>query len=441
MAVMLVRRQFLAGAALAAIPFPLRAAVVRPLRVAATNQRIPSAFLAVKAGALGFKYRTLHIIGAPTTEIVLGFCGWAIPSNIEIDAPASHHYDKVALEFGGVSVPVTFGGARGVTIVGGVPYILSDPVAAAAFGLANFPRDAEMFVRALGSVAAAGRSLPAGTIAAGFGMRMVSFPAGSAIDDIDGTGAISAPPGAAGRTVAPGPCLVLGRFPPGYQAVICTGDSIADGAGDNSRLVVGKGFFNRAALDANGLAAIGSLNLTKFGSTAGTTTRGLGVPGAPGFRYRQAMLGFGNVLVDQYGTNTLGAVAKTPASAVIDTSRQLWTLARGAGIQKIVRTTLLPRTRSSNRFIDAAGQVPAVNWRDGESRDTVNAAFVAARAAGEIDAIADLLPVVADPGDSHRWRSNGTPVYSTTDGVHPSAVNARAMGAVLRAAYAGLIVT
>lgn len=434
------RRQFLAGAAIAALPLPLAAATPRPLRIVTTNQRMPSTFLSVNAATPGFKYRTLHIIGAPTTELVLGFCGWAVPANVEVDAPVAHQYSKIAVEIGNRVVPVTFGGARSVSIAGGRAYVLSDPIPASAFGVSVLARDTRMFVRGLG-IAGPGRSLPVGTVATGEGMRMAVYPPASAIDDIDIPGVLTVAKGSQSRPVAPGPCLVLGRFPAGFLSVICTGDSIADGAGDNARLAVGKGFFNRAAIDAQGFNAIPSLNLTKFGSTAGTLQKNLGTPGAVGFAYRQALLGFGNVLVDQYGTNSLGASTPTAASRVLDTSRPLWTLARAAGIQKIIRTTLLPRTASSNRFVDAAGQTPPVNWGPGESRDAVNAAFVAAQAAGTIDAIADLLPAVADPADAHRWMSNGAPGYATKDGTHPSSASARLMGDALRAAYAGIVVS
>ncbi len=438
---MLSRRTFLAGGAAGAVAMPSLAAAPRPLRILATNQRMPSGFLSIKAGELGFKYRTLHIIGAPATEIVLGFCGWAVPSNLEVDAPASHGYAKVALEYGGASVPVTFGGGRSVTISGGVPYVLSDPIRAATFGLKTFPRDSQMFVRALGAVTAAGQTLPVGTVATGFDMRMMTFPEAAAIDDIDSLGPMDLPPGATGRISAPGPCLILGRFGASFLSIVCVGDSIADGVGDNARLNVGKGFFDRAALAATGLKAIGSLNLTKPGSTGGTTTVGLGVPGAPGYAYRQALLRFGTVMIDQYGTNTLGGSAAVAAARVVDPSRQLWAVARAAGIQKIIRTTLLPVTISGSQWTTPLDQSPKINWQAGGSRDEINAAFAAARLTGEIDRVADLLHAASDPADDHVWLANGTPQFMTLDGTHPSSEGHRRMGAALRTVYAGIKVS
>lgn len=434
------RRQFLATLGLAALLIGTRADDHRPLHVAATNQRIPSAFLAIDPARTGFKFRTMHVLGAPATELVLGFCGWAIPKNVEVDVPAPHSYHKMAVELGGRCVPVTFGGARSITIVGGQPFVLSDPIPAAAFGLSAFARDTLFYVRALG-VASPGSTLPAGTLTAVTGSRMSSFAVGTGLDDIDRPGTLSSPVGATTRTTAPGPCLVLGRFPAGYPAVVCAGDSIADGVGDLARLVAGNGFFNRAAVDADGRNAIGSLNLTKRGSTAGTASLGLGVPGAPGFAYRQAMLGFGNILVEQYGTNTLGTGRAIPASAVIEPSRAIWALARAAGVQRVLRATLLPRTTSSDAFIGAAGQRPAANWDAGQARDAVNAAFAAAADTGEIDAVVDLLGAVADPGSAHRWMSNGSANFATPDGLHPSSEASRRMAPVLRAAYDRLMLS
>ena len=435
------RRSLLAGvAATAALPTAVYAGATRPLLVAATNQRMPTGFLALDAGQLAFKSRTLHIVGAPATQLVLGFCGWAVPSNIEIDLTTPYSYTKVAIEFGGRTVPVTFRGKRGVTVAGGQPYVLSDPIRATAFGLKAFVRDTQFFVRAAGTAAGTDNALPFGTVAVGFGMNMATFAAADAIDDIDAGGALLLPAGAVRHYNAPGPNLVLGRFPPRNLAVICAGDSIADGAGDAAQIATGHGFFNRAAVDANGLNAVPSLNLTKFGSTSGTTVAGLGVPGAPGYAYRQALLRFGNVLVDEFGTNTLGNTAVIKPSRVLDTSRGLWTVARAAGVQRIVRTTLLPGSASNNRFVDAAGQEPRLNWGPGEARDEINTGFAAALAAHEIDAVADTLAAVADPGDSHRWMTNGTPFYPSNDGVHPSAAMSRLMATELRAAYGRIAV-
>lgn len=436
---MIERREFLAGAMLSLVPVKINAEPLRPWRIAATNLRMPTTFLNILAGAPHFKYRTLHIIGAPVSELVLGFCGWAVPSNIEVDAPVPHHYSKVAIEVGGTVVPVTFGGGRTLTVGSGVPFILSDPIPASAFGLTVFPRDLRLFVRALG-LASPGRTLPGGTVAVGFDMRCATFPAASTIDDVDQPGPLQVAKGAGSRSFAPGPCLLLGRIPAGSLAVVCTGDSIADGAQDNARLEVGKGFFCRAAIGADGSGAIGSLNLTKSGTTAGTLTAGLGAPGAPGFRYRQAMLGFGNVLFDQYGANALGISTTTPAAKVVDAARALWTLARGAGVEKVLRATLIARTRSDNGFIDSAGQTPSRNWGAGDARDGVNAAFRAALAAGEIDGVVDVLGAVADPIDDHLWKTNGTAFFMTRDGSHPSSEAARRMAQILRSEYAALAV-
>lgn len=435
---MLSRRNVLATLAAAPV-FASRAAAIETdrLLVVTTNLRIPTSLAIIDPAKTGFKFRTLHIFGTQTTEISLGFCGWTIPKNVEVDVSEPHRYDKVAVEFGLTTVPVTFGGERGVTIAGGVAVIWSDPIPASAFGLSHFPRDGHLYVRAMGR-AAPGATLPAGTVASAFGMRMSSFPVGTAIDDIDARGDMSAPRGATTRILAPGPTLIVGPVDDGSLAVACAGDSIADGVGDGARLTTGPGFFNRAALDEFGRGAIASLNLTKRGSTVGTTALGLGVPGAAGFAYRQAMLRHANVLVDQYGTNTLGSAKLVPAASAVDPSRQLWALARASGIQRIMRTSLLPRTTSSNGFTDMAGQRPATNWSAGSTRDVVNATFAAALARGEIDALVDLLPTVADPADDSRWFSNTIAGHVTVDGLHPSSAMARLMAVPLRHAYAGL---
>lgn len=69
------------------------------------------------------------------------------------------------------------------------------------------------------------------------------------------------------------PLVFIGRYTgPGHLAVISIGDSVLHGSGDSANptaVVSGYGFFNRAALDAQGQNTIATFNLTRHGQTAG----------------------------------------------------------------------------------------------------------------------------------------------------------------------------
>jgi lysophospholipase L1-like esterase len=175
-------------------------------------------------------------------------------------------------------------------------------------------------------------------------------------------------------------------------------------------------------------------NVTRHGQTASAWM-------SPGKQKRQApLLQFANVVAEEYGTNDLSADGSGTPSTILTNLEGIWATARAAGVQKVVRTLLMPRTSSTSQWSNLADQIPNTGWGPGEKRDTINAALLAARDAGKVDVIVDTLAVLADPTDSSRWLSNGTNKYVTEDGTHVSPKGNELLAPHLRAALLSLTV-
>lgn len=418
---------------------PLSCVALEPVRVVATGGRIASSFYAPAAPSTSFWHRTPHKLGGPVSEMKIGFIDWvhttsAESSNTVNDVTIGHAWVERAST--GQVLPLTFSGRRELVLPANstTAYWLSDPVASSAWTGAAPARDEVFWVNVKGSIPSGGR-IPVGTPATYPGARFFVYdPANEPDPKVDFAGVQPAISGSGSR-VSGLPLLFLGRFTvPGHLAVIGIGDSNLDGTGDNVnpvKVISGYGFFNRAALDEKGANAIAMFNLSRHGESAGVWV---------GKHERQIQfLRFANVIVEEFGTNDLNSNGTGDPATILKRLEAIWTLARGEGVQKIVRTNLLPRTRSDpDGWMSVEAQTPNTGWGADGKRDAINAGLTAALAAKKIDALADTLAAVAHPGDDHYWAINGSKDYLTIDGTHPSPKGYELLAAPLREALLSL---
>jgi lysophospholipase L1-like esterase len=187
-------------------------------------------------------------------------------------------------------------------------------------------------------------------------------------------------------------------------------------------------------VDSSGANAIAMFNLTRHGQAASNFVN-------PSRAQRQVQfLPFANVVVEEYGTNDLGSAGGGVPSTILANVEKIWTLARNAGVQKIIRTQLMPRTSSTDSWATLANQTPNSGWETGGKRDTINAGFQTALANRKIDILLDTLAVVGDPTDRNRWRTNGTAKYVNVDDAHVSPAGNALLAPHLRAALLSLTV-
>ena len=414
---------------------PLTVSAIEPVRIVATGGRIGYTFYDLPTGNTAFRQRTPHKLGGPVAEMQVGFMDWMYTDKIEVANATNDVTIKYAwLERAttGQTVPLTFSGQRSLILPkdSTTPYWLSDPLPSSAWSGAAPARDEVFWLHVIGSIPAGGK-IPVGTPTTFSGAKYVNYATESAAGSPDIGGSIS---GSSSRTDGL-PVIFLGRYTgPGHLAVIGVGDSIMHGSGDPANptpVISGFGFFNRAALDANGANTIATFNLTRHGQTASAWM-------SPTKQLRQRpFLKFANVMAEEYGTNDLGQTGGGDPTTILNNVGGIWTAARAEGVQKIVRTLLMPRTNATSAWA-TDGQNPLTEWGVGGKRDTINAGFIAARNAGKVDLIVDSLATLADPTDAGRWRTDGP--LPTTDGTHLNSTGNALMPPALRSALLSLTV-
>jgi lysophospholipase L1-like esterase len=413
---------------------------IEPLRIVATGGRIANSFYPPATANTAFRQRTPHKLGGPVAEMQIGFMDWAYGYDPETPnavnaVTISHAWLERAST--GQRLPLTFSGSRTLVLPmnSTTPYWLADPIPSSAWTGATPARDEVFWLHVRGSIPTGGK-IPTGTPANFSGAKFIVYPPANEPGTFDTAGPVPTISGSVARPAGL-PIVFLGRYTtPGHLAVIGIGDSILDGTGDASPVPVisGFGFFNRAALDSTGANTIATFNLTRHGQSAShfaSTT----------FASRQhQFLPFANVVVEEYGTNDLGGGGTGSVTAIIENTGKIWDKARAAGVQRIVRTKLMPRTTSTDSWTTLAGQTPVTGWGAGGKRDDINASFAASLAAGKIDALVDSFAAIGDPSDYTRWLTNGTVKYTTTDGTHVSPAGNALLAVPLRAALLSLSV-
>ncbi|MEO5715476.1 MAG: SGNH/GDSL hydrolase family protein [Luteolibacter sp.] len=412
---------------------------IQPLRVVGTGGRIGNTFYTPAAGNTSFRQRTPHKLGGPVSEIRIGFMDWMYP----YDAETPNDTNNVTIEHAwlerastGQVVPLAFSGSRQLVLPmnSTTAYWLSDAIPSSVWTGATPARDEVFWLHVHGTVPEGGK-LPVGTPSTYSGAKFIAYSPANDPGTFDTGGPVPTIAGSAARTLGL-PLVFLGRFTgPGHLSVIGIGDSILDGTGDPANpvpVISGYGFFNRAAVDSNGANTIAMFNVTRHGQAASNFVN------LSRQKRQSKFLPFANVVVEEYGTNDLGSAGGGSPATILGNLNTIWSTARAAGVQKIVRTLLLPRTASSDSWATLANQTPNTGWEAGGKRDTINAGLQTALANGKIDVLLDTPSILADPTDRSRWLTNGTIKYMNVDEAHVSPAGNALLAPHLRAALVAL---
>ena len=407
-----------------------------PLRIVATGGRMGHDGITVTTNT-AFRHRTPHVLGGPVDEIQVGFMNWLHGYTDEVVSTTDVTIAYAWLERAstGQVVPLTFGGNRQFVMPANSlqAYFPSDPIASTVWTGTPPARDDLFWVHAKGSVPT-NANIYLGCPTTWPGARFVNYNPASDPGTFDTTGAVPTIAGASTRARGL-PVVFTGRYStPGYLSVIGIGDSILDGTGDTANpvpTVAGYGFFNRAAVDVSNKNTIAVFNLTRHGSSSGAWNNPVRMP---------KFLKLANVIVEEYGTNDIGQNGTGNTDQLKTRLLNLWNRARGEGVQYVVRTLLLPRTNSTNSWVNKEGQTPNTGWDTGGKRDIMNDFFFSNLSSGKIDVVVNLLEAVADPVDNHYWMTNGAAEFYNTDSTHLDNTGNAACAPVLRAALLSLSV-
>lgn len=411
---------------------PSAAAPVVPLRVVTTQNRT---FVGAENRAVTNAYvRWPIVIAANATDLVLSFNGWYQQGSGAGETSLANGYTVVeaAIENAGgtISTPVRFGGGRSITINAGDNDIHSDAVLPAAFG-PQWAAGTQYWIKAKLQVPTTSGVLPYSdrAVSSVSGSQVAWYdPAATTVSSADTPGAFTST-GTAPGSRANGPCpMVLGHPVVDGPSFIGVGDSImaitAD-AGANTSAVNGVGFFQRAMHDA-GTATTNlrpSINMARVGAASthytGANTRW------------QAFAAYAKYAVTELGTNDIGTSSSTLPGVLEPDEAAIWSALRAKGVQKIVRTKLIPRTSSTDAWATVANQTPYPGFVTGGAAEQFNAWIDGKLADGTIDYVV-AMSSTRDSAVPQKWPANGSANSQTSDGTHPVAAYHELMAGELR---------
>ena len=394
-------------------------------RGASTLNRIsPLWYSSGDATATDNIYRVRFILGScDWSDLQVSVYNWVFGQwGVEFSSGANFEIAQMAIEIGSEYHAVTWGGSASVTVVNGQTDVQSDKVFPADLGIAGstFSRGTEGYIRFMirgGSSAKWPMSY-----ATQFASSRLRFVPGSVTvaNGVYGTGDFDISSGdysQAPLTVAPvllGTPVSAGKFAGGI------GDSITENVGDDSATAATGSGFTRVAY-SNYTTKANPLAVINFGWSGGTILNWIGdgtnTPSnssatAARIELPEAYLKYCNIMFEQYGTN---------ATLQSHTSK-LWTvIRRGSTGCKLVRSSLFPRSSSTDSWATLGNQTAA--HAPGGDVDLFEQ-YCESQVGAGVDYYINYDSLRADVNRANanyfKWLTNGTPNWLTPDGIHPS---------------------
>lgn len=358
----------------------------------------------------------VHTGPNPASEISLPFANYFV--NIDsVNSPGNTATIGADLELTSPAqtVAATWSGNPTITMSNGEALAVSDPIYPAAFGLAVFPANTDVWVRikidvVLNGLYCVGNQPGASdqfaqsdatndqTAATG---PLTSGGGGSIVLSATGSGQVPPFLGLIGRTAIP------------TQGVGLFGDSIAqyfhdvdDASGANGGGYLARGSYN---------AKVGWVKMARSSATAIGTLAGSWVNS-------QAMLPYLSTVVFEWSVNDV--TAGTSAATIFSTLQSFTATARAQGVQKVIWTLTSTNTTSTNNWTapDGSDQTAKTNFLPGGIADQLRARAIAAIGTPTgPDGVFDPRQYWDYLG-GNLWQGNGVASAVTDDGLHPVTV-------------------
>lgn len=392
-----------------------------PLRIVAGQSYLPAG-RTTKSSTNSFQRIPVLITGGDVSRIKLGFMNWypygntdrtpnPLGNTVTLSAVGVESWDGSAV------APVTFSGSQSVTMASTEYKILSDYIEASSLGMQSIPDGTKLWIRVEANVPTAGsyfpHQKPTITSLVSSGARVDFYNSGATTlnNGAHSTGLPSYTGTAVTTWPSHIPVITLGEYVDSVddKSLIVMGSSIDLGASDtdtmNINAEMGDGFIARVTYRER----VPMLNLAIFGGTSKTYDSNKD--------FFQPWFAYARFALEGVGNNDLGA-----GYTYADIHGRLVTRAsdmRAAGIEKIGRLTLSPRTTSTDSWATFANQTIANNFGPGSPAETLrNWMINDSVAAGVYDQIIDINSTDY-PGNIWYWKVNGTANYATADGTHP----------------------
>lgn len=363
--------------------------------------------------------RRMDVRGGDLVNPAARFPSFVIKASGYVAAPNAFTL-SAAIEYSGVSYPLTFGGNPTVSLSSAANWVDSDPVA----GL-TIPSGATAYCRVELTVGSTSDVVPAGEFAYPGSYAVEQVILGGTTSQVSATGAMTA--GASGGGSLAG---FANEFPYSAMALVCAqpsassksilgiGMSITDGvvaSYDTAPDAAGNvGWF------AKGSYAAG-LPFTKM--TRGSNQIRWCIPAYAGDAYTAPMDNSSHVVLDIF-TNDIANGAQSLAQ--IQANALTMVAAARTAKAKVYIVKILPRTNSSN--------VPVTGFAPGGIREQFNTWLDTKVADGTIDGVIDFNPLV-ESGSTGTWSDYANQTY---EGVHPKPAVFTAMASQFQAWCAAL---
>jgi hypothetical protein len=400
------------------------------LRVIAANQITPGA---TESRTLPNSCtRFAYLIAEDATSLTLSLSNVCQGSSGQVNNTNAVSFDSLSLEdSSGNVVPVTFDGSRSISLATTDFDIQSDKIRPGAFGLGKFAKNTVFYIKVKMSLTSTAHKIPyvsQGAAADVTGCVVWWYDAAATtVSSVDTPGAFTSTGTTPSARISGFKPILLGRpVNPGAAFFCVIGDSIAAAINDiaTDQDEYGRGFHFRAMRKANKSAAMPCLAMSVSGAATADYTS------AAYTMWRQYAT-YANLALEELATNDIGTTGTYNLITLQTNLETIWAALKTAGIQKIIRTKLMPRSTSTDDWATTANQTAYPGWRSGEAPDIMNAWFDTKVADGTLYA-AVAFPAIADTVDPYKWAVNGTADYMTDDGAHVTPHSAEVMAVTLR---------
>jgi lysophospholipase L1-like esterase len=326
-------------------------------------------------------------------------------------------------EAGTMMTRVKIGGSGTIALAAGDSHKLCDPILPAAFGLTTFVKGSKWYWKDLSVFDTPDGEICENGFAASDDAGSFCFcydPATFKLSSIEPTEPVKADSDRSSFFALPK------LYRPTILGTFANGDPLTMGAIVDSLVASGQGDPQGGyALRAAQAVAGGPIAFLNLACDGGDMSR------VEAIVKTRAMYPYASVWIAEAGANDL---IYSPLARFQATEAFTYAAMRAAGVQKIIRPTVLPRTQSSDNWLTAANQgYQHFAWQPGSAVDQANAWFAAKLADGTVDCM-PTFPELLDATTPQKWKSDGhTPHLSTIDGTHPSVVGQALMAAKVTA--------
>lgn len=368
--------------------------------------------------------RAYFTIGSgDVSELRLSLFSFYISNGVGVVGCNGYTVNSASIEMNGVSVPITFAAVRSKVIGASASDVQSDVLLPSAFGLTKFAQGSIGYLRLALTFANPTTDVSPGNGFSSSALGAFTYdydPTKVTITNgVDGTGPITYTMTGGGvngtdikSNAFPMTPAILGKFVNGDLPVwLEIGDSGCFGTGDTGTTEGSLGLARAMYPNPAAPSPAGALANWNLGCNGGIAPDWAN--GSPSLLNNY--LKYFKYAIEEYGGNGFFTAA----------SHDIHTQLRAAGVRAIIRTSLTPRTNSSDQWTTAT-QTQQSGWGAGNGADTYEQS-VKALVAPDLTYIS-YREALADPANAWIWYWNGTPFYMTPEGLHPST-----LGYVLKA--------